>query len=325
LTVVVADDAGSPSGAVVAANALLNAGVVAVVGHSRSGSSLAAQPIYNAAGVPMVSPASSHLSVTAPGYTTTFRTISRDDAPPILLATYLYQHENRTSAAIVELGETWEDFAVDAFENTFTASGGTITSRRIITWSADYTATIAAIQAEGAQLIFYADFDTNQAARLSRTAHNLGMSLIPIVWNTFDNSDATLSAYAAQAGLAAEGDYAGNLFLRPVDMPGYPLLDAAYQSAAFPNFGDQADWAGAFAYDAANIIFNAMSRAHSGAPGAIREAISNTANYRGVVGTYVGFDAKGDVIPQWAWIAQYRGGQWVTLYPPKTFLPVVLK
>ena len=34
-------------------------------------------------------------------------------------------------------------------------------------------------------------------------------------------------------------------------------------------------------------------------------------DYDGVVGTYQGFDAKGDVVPQWDWLVRYQNGEWV--------------
>lgn len=58
LALVTADSACNADQAITAANTLLNAGAVAVVGHSCSGASFAAQPIYNAAGVAMISPSS---------------------------------------------------------------------------------------------------------------------------------------------------------------------------------------------------------------------------------------------------------------------------
>ena len=325
LTLVTADSACNATQAITAANTLLNAGAVAVVGHLCSVASMAAQPLYNAAGVSMVSPSSTMPDLTEQGYTTTFRVISRDDAPPILLATYFRNWLNLDKAAIVELKDFWGNWAVDAFENTFTGLGGTITSRRTVTSTADYPATLTAIKAEDPDVIFYADWDANAAGLLSRTAHDLGMSDVIIAWSTFSNDEAVLAGYAAAAGPAAGGDYAGMHYRRTEDMPGYDQLNDAYQAAGFPNYGDEAQMWGAFAYDAANIIIAAIDRADSTDPIAIRDAIAATADYQGVVGTYEGFDAKGDVIPQWAWLERYQNGQWVILHPSKIFLPITLK
>ena len=273
----------------------------------------------------MVSPSSTWPDLTEQGYTTTFRVISRDDAPPILLATYLRNWLNLDKAAIIELEGFWGNWVTDAIESTFTGLGGTITSQRTVTSTADYTATLTSIKPENPDAIFYADTDANNAALLSSIAHGLGMSDVTIAWNTFSSDEAVLADYATQAGAAAEEDYAGMLHRRTEDMPGYEDFNAAYQAAGFPNYGDEATMWGAFAYDAANIIIAAIDRADGSDPSAIRDEIAATADYEGVVGTYEGFDAKGDVIPQWAWLERYQNGQWVTLHPSRVFLPIILR
>jgi branched-chain amino acid transport system substrate-binding protein len=320
LLLVTADGACNATQAIVAANTLLNAGAVAVVGHTCTGASSAAQPIYNAAGVPMVSPSSTGPRLTEEGYTTTFRVCTRDDAAAVLLATNFRQWLGMDKAAIVELSGFWAGYSPDAFESTFTGLGGTITSRRTVTSTDNYTATLTAIQAETPDAIYYADNDPNNAGLLSSIAHNLGMSIIG-----WDPCGGDLDAYATAAGLAAEGDYAGLTGRCTEDMPGYDDFNAAYQAAGFPNYGDEADGSSAHAYDAARIIIAAIDRADSINPAAIRDEIAATADYDGVVGTYEGFDAKGDVIPQLARLERYQNGQWVMVYPYRVFLPLVLK
>jgi branched-chain amino acid transport system substrate-binding protein len=321
LVLVTADSACDPMQAATAANTLLDAGAVAVVGHTCSGASFAAQPIYNAAGVPMVSPSSSRPDLTEQGYTTTFRVYPRDDAQAILLATCFHQWLGMDEAAIVEW--SGHEYSTDAFSNTFTSLGGTITSRRTVTSTDDYTATLTAIQPENPDAVFYADGDANNAGLLSSIAHNVGLSVIG--WDAVFSGEPALGDYATAAGTGAEGDYASLQGRRTEDMPGYDTFNAAYQAAGFPNYGDEADGFGAYAYDAARIIIAAIDRADSANPAAIRDEIAATADYDGVVGTYEGFDAKGDVIPQWAWLERYQNGQWVMVYPYRVFLPLVLK
>ena len=319
LTVVTADDECNPAQAAAAANTLLNAGAVAVVGHACSGPSMAAQSIYNAAGVPMVSPSASAILLTEQGYTTTFRVAPKDDAEAVLMATYFRQSLKMDAVALVEWnGYVW---STDAFSNTFTSLGGSITSRHGVSSTNDYTTTLTAIQAENPDSVFYADFDANNAGFLSSVAHNLGLNIIG--WEA-DGNEAALGDYAAAAGAAAEGDYAGLNPRRTRDMPGYNALNEAYLAAGFPNNGDEAGVWGAFAYDAVKIIVNAIDQADSTNPADIRGAIAATTNYQGVVGTYQGFDAKGDVVPQWSWLEKFQNGQWVTAYPYNLFLPLVL-
>lgn len=320
VTLVIADSACDATQAVTAANTLLNAGAVAVVGHSCSSASFAAQPIYSAADIPMVSPSSTNPDVTQQGYTTTFRTTSHDGAGPSLLANHFRGWVGLSNSAIVERPDGWCDLMADAYENTFTALGGTITSRRVATDTSDFFAVLTAIKAEDPDVIFYADTDGARGGLFSFTAYGLGMTNVVIGWS----SDWAEDAYATAAGPAAEGDYAGMLRRRTDDMPGYGTFNVAYQEASFPNYGDEAQMYGAFAYDAAKIIIAAIDHADTSDPTAIRDEIAATADYDGVVGTYESFDSNGDVIPQWAWLMKYQNGQWVVLHPSKVFLPLVL-
>jgi branched-chain amino acid transport system substrate-binding protein len=270
----------------------------------------------------MVSPSSSAIDLTEQGYTTTFRVSPKDDAEAVLMATYFRQSLEMDAVALVERSGAGFEWATDAFSNTFTSLGGTITSQRAVVSTDDYTATLTAIQAENPDAVFYVDNDANDAGFLSSIAQDQGLSVVG--WLPISVDDAILENYATAAGPAAEGDYAGLAGRRTQDMPGYNTLNADYQAAGFPNCGDDAGVWGAFAYDAAKIIIAAIDRADSSNLAAIRDEIAATANYDGVVGTYVGFDARGDVIPQWAWLALYQNGEWVRLYPYKVFLPVVL-
>lgn len=117
-----ADDGCNLVQGALAAQALLDAGAVAVVGYTCSGSSNAAQPIHGAAGVPMISPSATLFELTEQGYTTIFRVITRDDSPPILLATYFRNRLMREKVTIVELEGFWGNGVNDSFSAAFTST-----------------------------------------------------------------------------------------------------------------------------------------------------------------------------------------------------------
>lgn len=316
LALATVDSACSETQAITAANTLLDAGAVAVVGHTCSGASLAAQPLYSAAGVPMISPSASFPQLTQQGYTNTFRTIPNESTAPTVLATHFRKRMGLSRSAIVQRPEQRFDWIADAYENTFTGLGGTITSRSVATDTSDFPAVLTAIRAESPDAIFYTDPDPVRAGEFSSTAYGLGMTDVVIGWYSTLYYPSLLDTYASTAGTAAaEDDFYAIHGRRLEDMPGWATFLADYQAAGFPNEPDTPSPFGAHAYDAANIIIAAIDRADSTDPDAIRDEIAATANYEGVVGTYAGFDAKGDVIPQWAWLARYQSGQWVTEYP----------
>lgn len=324
LTLVSADSGCDPTQALSAANTLLNAGAVAVMGHTCSAASNAAQPLYMAAGVSMVSPSATWPPLTDQGYTTTFRVITRDDSPPAMLAAYMRNRLAYQRAAIVEMeGFVYNDWIKGVFSDTFTSLGGEITSHNTVSSTMDFTATLTTIMAENPDAIFFGHDDSGIAGLLSKVAHNLGMTDVAIGWATFSGERSVLDGYASTAGIAAEGDIA-ILHGRDTDnMPGYPDFNAAYVAAGFTNYGDGAQAWGAFAYDALQIIVAAIDRANSVNPEDIRDEIAATAHYQGVVGAYQGFDDKGDVIPQWAWMEQYQDGHWRVIWPYRVLLPLI--
>lgn len=323
LTLVSADSACDATQAITATNTLLDAGAVAVVGPTCSGASLAAEPLYAAAGVAMVSPSATNPQVSEQGYTTTFRVITRDDSPPMQLAAHLRGRLALDTIALVDLGG-YNGMANDVFSDTFSSLGGTVTSRSTVSSTADFTATLTSILAEDPHAIHFPSDDGSAAGLLSHIAHSLGMTDTVVAWSTFSAEPSILDDYAAAAGTAAEGDIAVMFYRSTQEMPGYDDFNADYVAAGYANYGDEAQMWGAFAYDAAQIIAAAVERAGSSDPAGIRDEIAATPEYEGVVGDYEGFDSKGDVIPQWAWIEHFQDGEWEDL-PYQVFLPVIMR
>jgi branched-chain amino acid transport system substrate-binding protein len=321
---VLADSKCKPDTADDAANALVDAGVVAVVGDTCSSASFVAQEIFDAAGVSMVSSSSTSPQITDRGFDTTFRVITRDDTWPIRAADALYNTYALQSVAIIAMQDYDDITAINAFVDEFEVTlGGTITSINIVASVGDIHNTLVKIQGEGAHGIYFPWYDAAFAGQVALEAQALGMVDTTIVWDSMSEAKSVLlPGYDAVAGTAAEMDYAIFYYREPADMPGYAAFNAAYVAAAFPEFGDEAQMWGAFAYDAANIILEAIDRADSTDPADIRDAIADTPGHDGVVGTYEGFDDKGDVLPQWGDMLRSLNGDWLSLHPDPATLPV---
>ncbi len=315
LTLVMADSACDPTQAFTAAHDLLDAGSVAIVGHTCSFASHAGAPIYNAAGVAMVTPSSTDPTLTQQGYTTIFRTTGHIGTGCAVMAKYFYSL-GRFRTAILRRDDTWSEPASRAYSRVYEALGGTITSQRIVSTTGNIENALVAIQAENVDLILVTDPYGRLVGEVSRAALGMGMlqpiaSLLP--WDEY------IDEYAGPE--AAEGDYAPNDEKRPVDMPGYVPFEAAYLAAGFPNEPVPGGFS-SNAYDAAMIIIDAIQRA--GTPTdtlAIRDAVAATTDYAGVTGTYERYEANGDVVPQWSRIDVVLGGEWVPAWLPGEFYP----
>jgi branched-chain amino acid transport system substrate-binding protein len=240
------------------------------------------------------------------------------------LARYFRRPLGLDAVAMVSwAGDGW---AAEAFSQTFTSLGGTITGWRDVTSTADYTNTLSAVMMDNPEALFYADLRAGAAitrpALLSAVADGLGLTTVG--WDAGSLSTIPPS-YTATAGLAAQGDYISRQYLDTADMPGYPAFNSAYQAAGFTQYGDEATALGAYAYDAAQIIIDAIRSADTQASGDVRDEIAATVNYAGVVGTYQGFDAHGDVVPQWAQLDKFEDGAWAPANRYDVVLPLVLR
>lgn len=307
VTLVAVDSACNASQAVAAANQLLAAQVVGVVGHMCSSASIAASPLYNAAGVAMVSPLSTAPLLTQQGYTTTFRTIPFDGSAVIKLAEYFYSLDfKRTAILLRSEPDLWSELLADIYQNRYTALGGVVTSRRTITETSDIAPALTAIQSENVDVILVTDWQGDKAGEVSQAAYNMGLA-VPIGW--LGLNDDYINTYAGAQ--AAEGDYGAVVGRRTSDMPGYAAFQSAYVAANFPNQPNNPGSAAPFAYDAANIIMDSIRRANTTDTIAVRDALAATTNFSGVVGVYQGFDAAGDVIPQWSRLEVVENGRWV--------------
>jgi basic membrane lipoprotein Med (substrate-binding protein (PBP1-ABC) superfamily)/ABC-type branched-subunit amino acid transport system substrate-binding protein len=309
-----ADSACDGSRAVQAANQLLAGGAVAVLGHSCDSATFAAQPLYNAAGLAMVSASATVPGITAQGHNTTFRTVSKGDAAAILLAEQLYKLGGARRAVIIERSTFAGNYAADAFAETFDRLGGSIIHRGVVNTSAEYTATLSEILTAAPDVLYYADSIAADAGLLSRVAHGLGHGDVIVawdpVWDGLSDANALRSAYVAAAGPAAQGDYVGWLHRPTSEMAGYAAFKGEYQAAGFERYGDEPGLFGALACDAMSVIVDAVLRADSLSPHAIRDEIAASPPWDGVAGRYQGFDAHGDAVPQRAWLESYHQGRW---------------
>jgi branched-chain amino acid transport system substrate-binding protein len=326
ITIAVADDEGDAGKAITAANKLVDAGAVAVIGHTFSGLSLAAQPVYAAAGIPMMTASSSNPLLTQGVYTNTFRTTETDAAYSRLLADYFGNWLHIQKSSIVDTNGYL--MPGDNYSQVFAVSGRSITGRHAVSSSGDFTDTLQAIKLEntGAIANLFTGSTPSEYGLFSKIAYNLGMQTLPIGWSTGTNYETVLAEYSSAAGLAAaEGDYAVMASVRLSDMPGWSKFRADMIAAGYPDPDNFVPQYTAYAYDAANIIIDAIVRAGSTDPQAIRDQIAATKNFKGVVGTFQGFDTHGDVIPQWAFLEYYHNGAWTILHPTKIYLPLATR
>jgi branched-chain amino acid transport system substrate-binding protein len=102
LELVAEDDKADPKEGTLAAQKLVDAGVVAVVGHLNSGTSIPASKIYADANITQISPSATNPKLTEQGFKTAFRVVANDNQQGSVLANYAITEMKAKTIAIID-------------------------------------------------------------------------------------------------------------------------------------------------------------------------------------------------------------------------------
>jgi len=249
--------------------------VVAVLGEVASSRTLAAAPIAQQAKVPMISPSSTNPKVTEIG-DYIFRINYIDPFQGLAGANFMVQHLGLTRAAI--LRDVKNDYSVglaEFFQQTLEELGGEVViDQSYAEGDSDFRSQLTAIKATNAQVIYVPGYYT-EIGQIARQSRDLGINL------AFLGGDGWESPKLIEiGGEALEGSFYTNAFYAEDPRPEARTFVKKYNE----KFGVTPDALAALAYDAAHVLFDAMKRAESLDPTAIRDAIATVADFNGVTG-----------------------------------------
>src|SRR5205823_236138 len=155
------DDGADPKMGTAAAQKLVDAGAVAVVGHLNSGTTVPASKIYQSAGIPQISPAATTPLYTHQGYKTAFRVVANDGLVGRTLATYSIKTLHAKKIAVIDDRTAFGQGLADEFVKGVKAAGGAeVVSRQFTTDKAtDFNAILTQIRARKPDVVFYGGMD----------------------------------------------------------------------------------------------------------------------------------------------------------------------
>lgn len=278
------DDAADPKTGTAVAQKLVDAKVVAVVGHLNSGVSIPASKIYSDAGIVQISPSSTNPDYTKQGFKTTYRVVATDAQQGPALANYAAKTLNAKSVAIVDDATAYGKGLADEFEKTAKAAGVNVVAREATNDKAtDFKAILTKIKGKKPDVIMYGGMDATggpfakQAKELGIGAKIVGGDGVCTDKVAELAGDAVTNIICSEAGLALSRMEQGADF------------DKRYQA----RFNAPVQIYAPFTYDAVMVVVDAMKRANSTEPAAILAEMPKT-NYKGVIGN-IAFDEKGDM------------------------------
>jgi len=283
INAIVLDDEGKSDKAVNVAQSLVDDGVVAVIGHFNSGCTIPASPIYNEAKVLEISPGSTNPKYTDQGFPDAFRICGRDDAQGSVAAAYLRDTLKLDKIAILDDKTAYGQGIADEVKKNFEAKGGqVVVNSGIGKDERDFRTNIDVIKGSGAQAIFWGGM-YGQGGPLFVQMRQAGVT-IPFV-----SDDGAFD----QAMIDTVGKDAANIYLTFGKdyhvMPGAAAFIKSYNDTFHQPEGAYS----VYGYDAANVIFTAMTKAGTTDADKVA-AVIKSQPFDTILGS-IEFNEKGDV------------------------------
>ena len=290
------------------------ANVAGVVGNLNSSVAQSTQPVLATAKIVQVSPANTNPTLTqgadfktAPKrtYDTYFRTCTTDAVQGPFAAQYLFK-AGITKVATIHDKKAYGQGLVEAFTGEFTKLGGTVVAAQTINPDdSNYQSVITSVKPKGPLAVYYGG-EYPQAGPLSQQMKAAGLN-VPLMGGDgiydpkFIALGGTTSAgdLATSVGAPTDQLATGKKFLADYAAAGYKEPAAAY---------------GAYSFDAANAIINALKVSLKGAKdvASARQATIDAlgkVSFDGVTGT-VAFDQYGDSTSRVLTVYKVADGKW---------------
>src|SRR6202166_55329 len=249
--------------------------VVAIIGDLTSSATLEGGPIAQAAKIPMVTPLATNPKVTEIG-DYIFRVCFIDEFQGRVMARFALDNLKARKAAI--LTDTKQDYSVGLsgfFKETFVNGAGTVVrGQSYSSGDTDFRAQLTSIKAADPDVVFLPGYYP-EVGIILKQARQLGI-IVPFIGCEAWDSPTLLQV----AGKAADGCYFSNQFSAGDPNPVVQEFARVYRD----KLGSLPDNFAALGYDAANVVLDAIKRADSTSPSAVRDAIAQTKDFAGVSG-----------------------------------------
>jgi branched-chain amino acid transport system substrate-binding protein len=284
LELVAEDDKADPKEGTLAAQKLVDAGVVAVVGHLNSGTSIPASKIYSDANITQISPSATNPKYTEQGFKTTFRVVANDNQQGAVLANYAIDSLKAKTIAIVDDRTAYGQGLADVVERVAKEKGLNVVAREFTNDKAtDFNAILTKIRAKKPDVVMYGGMDAT-AGPMAKQMKQLGMKTKLLAGDGVCSPE-----FIKLAGDAAD--------LLTCSMAGEAVEKLAkgedFKARYKAKFNEDVQVYSPYSYDAVYVIADAMKRAGKTDRASITAAMPDT-NYAGLTGQ-IAFDTKGDI------------------------------
>jgi branched-chain amino acid transport system substrate-binding protein len=272
--------------------------VHAVIGEVASSRSIAAAPIAQNAKIPMLTPSSTNPEVTKKG-DFIFRSCFIDPYQGAAIAQFAAKTLGaKTAAIMVDRKNDYSTGLEKVITETFTRFGGKmVATQSYQEGDQDFNAQLTSLKGSNPEVIFVPGY-YNDVGLIAKQARDKGIT-VPLIGGDGWDSEQLYKI----GGTALNGSYFTNHY-SPFDTePKVVKFVNDYKS----RYNSTPDALAATAYDAANIMFDAIKRSKSLSGQDIRDALQATNAFPGVTGT-VTFNQQRDAVKPIVMIEIKDGG-----------------
>jgi branched-chain amino acid transport system substrate-binding protein len=278
------DDKADPKEGTLAAQKLVDAGVVAVVGHLNSGTTIPASKIYSDASIAQISPSATNPKYTEQGFKTTFRVVANDNQQGAVLANYAAGEMKAKTIAIIDDRTAYGQGLADVVERVAKEKGVKVVAREFTTDKAtDFNAILTKVRAAKPDVLMYGGMDAT-AGPMAKQMKQLGIKAPMLAGD----------GVCSPEFIKLAGDAAGVL---TCSMAGEAVEKLAkgeeFKTKYRAKFNQDVQIYSPYSYDAVYVIADAIKRAGGPDKPKIAEEVAKT-NMTGVTGQ-IAFDEKGDI------------------------------
>ena len=303
ITYVIQDDKNDPTEAANVANLLVNQQrVKAIVGSVTSKTTIPVSDIIQSARIPTISPTATNPKVTvADGKRKDymFRACFIDPFQGTVMAKFSRETlKGKTAAVLYDASNDYSKGIAEIFRDTFRKQGGKVAAFESYGKDdVDFSALLTKVKASGADILFLPDY-YNKVGLIAKQVREKGLIVRLVGPDGWDSPD-----LVKIAGSAIEGGYFSNHYSPDDRRPEVVAWVKKYKE----RHGQVPDALGTLAYDATNLLLEAIRTAGSDDPKKIRDALASIRDFKAVSGkSTMGRD--GDMIKSAA-ILKIEGGR----------------
>ncbi len=284
LTLIIKDTESQPEKTTAVVTDLINTEkVAALIGEITTDRSLVAAALAQSSGIPMITPSATGEEVTSAG-DYIFRACYTDSVQAAVMDKFARSLDVKSAAVLFDASNPYGTGLMEAFKTDFAQHGGTIVAEEFYhAGDTDFGAQLNAIRDKNPECIFLPSY-YGEAALIIRQARQMA---IDALFLGTDGWHAT--GLVEVGGLATNNCYFASHFASEQD----PDKAKTFSDAYVAKFQITPLAFAALSYDSVWLVADALKRAGSADPAALRDAIAATRDFPGVTGT-ISFDQGRD-------------------------------